>query len=96
MANLVIKKIHPRSFRFNFFMCGLIPYFGLCHLKFIIACCILLIVQVRELHLSSILLFVLLLFYFAFIFLNSIVVLLEIWQHVMLLAIQTSPSWSIV
>jgi hypothetical protein len=60
-------------------MCGLIPCFGLCHLIFIVARYILLTIQVRTLHLSSILLFALLLFYFSFNFFSYIVVLLEIW-----------------
>jgi hypothetical protein len=41
-------------------------------------------------------LFVFLLLYFAFSFVNSIIVLLEIWQHFMLLVVRTSPSWSTI
>jgi hypothetical protein len=94
-ADLVIKKIHPRSYHPHFFMCGLILHFGLCHIIFIVAHCILLIIWVHALHLSCIPLFVFLL-YFALNFLNFIVVLLEIWQHFMLLVVQTSPSWSMI
>ncbi len=65
----------------------------MCHLIFVIARYILLTIQIRMLCLNCIPLFMILLFYFIFSFLSSIVGLLKIWPHFMLMATQTSPSW---
>jgi hypothetical protein len=89
----VIRKTHLRSFHSHFLMCGLSLNFGMCHLIFVVACCILSALRICALCLSCIPLFSFLFFYFAFNFCDSIVVFFKIWQHFMLLVIQTTPSW---